>query len=359
MTFTINQAALLSALNIAQRAVGTNNVIPILSSYHFKSTEDRLTITGNNMQTSVSITIPFEVKGSVDIAVFAPRILGIVKDLPNQELTFTASEGKLIIKSGSGKYTMPYENGEDFPRFPEIEADTVTLPSSELIELIDKTLFAAGEDDLRQMLKGVYLEIEAGKVICTATNTNVLSTVSSVADIAAGKAVIIPTATLRILSGLPLAGDLSMSVSDNNICITNGDLVINSTLIDEKYPDYRSVIPPSNDKELLGDNQLFSSAVKRVSQFGIKATSQVILSLNPKEVTISAADVDFGEEAVEVVPCKYSGDPMVISLSAKQLMACFSRCETGDVKMTFSAPNRAALIYGSDNHLMLVMPFKI
>lgn len=358
MTFKINQAALLSALNIAGKAVGTNNVIPILENFHLQSKDDHLTVEGNNLQVDVATTIPCN-GDDVNICVYGPRIIGIIKDLPNQELTFTVTDALLTIKSSTGKYSMPTERGEDFPTFPAITGEPLTLPADELIGLIDKVLFAAGEDDLRMSLKGVYLEIEAGKIICTATNTHVLSTIQSEADIAAGKAVIIPSATLRVLQGLPLTGDLSIAVSDNNIAIKCGDIEVHSRLIDEKYPAYQNVIPQSNSLELQVDNQEFTAAIKRVSQFGIKSTSQVILTTTETELTISAENVDFNEAAVEVIPCKFTGEPIAIGLSAKQLIACFSKAPTGSVRMTFSSPNRAALIYGGEGHVMLCMPYLI
>jgi DNA polymerase-3 subunit beta len=103
------------------------------------------------------------------------------------------------------------------------------------------------------------------------------------------------------------------------------------------------------------------NSLKRIAIFSNKTTHQIRLKITADELTISAEDLDYSNEAVEKISCEYVGDDMEIGFNAKFLAEMLSNISSSIITMELSLPNRAGLIIPSDkieneDILMLVMP---
>jgi DNA polymerase III subunit beta len=134
-------------------------------------------------------------------------------------------------------------------------------------------------------------------------------------------------------------------------------------LIDGRYPNYEAVIPLDNPNKLSISRDSFLNSIRRVSIYSNKTTHQVKLKLAGSEMTISAEDIDFNNEANERLSCDYNGSDMEIAFNARFLSDMLSNMGTDTVNMELSLPNRAGILTPSaadapteENVLMLVMP---
>jgi DNA polymerase-3 subunit beta len=135
-------------------------------------------------------------------------------------------------------------------------------------------------------------------------------------------------------------------------------------LIEEKYPNYESVIPLDNDKRLVVDKNQLLSSVRRTSLYASTTTHQVRFSLKKNQVTVSAEDVDFGSEAKETLQCDYAYEVMEIGFNSAYIMDILSHIDTDEVEFSFSTATRAAVVKPATQHegeelLMLVMPVRL
>ena len=160
-----------------------------------------------------------------------------------------------------------------------------------------------------------------------------------------------------------LKGDeeVRLDYNDSNAVFTFNDLVLICRLIDGKYPNYEAVIPKENPNVLTIDRAQFLSSIKRVSIFANKTTHQIKLKLAGSELSLSAEDIDFANEANERLTCNYAGEDLEIGFNSRFLMEMLNNLESNEVRLEMSAPNRAGLLMPSESveHediLMLVMP---
>ena len=177
MKFSISSSELLKQLQIAGGVISSNPVLPILEDFLFSISNNKLTITATDLETS--ITTELEVMSDADgmIAVPAKILSETLKALPQQPITFTVNDENfgIEITSAYGKYRLAGENGQDFPRIPEPDAvDTLSLPSALLIKGVNKTIFATSSDELRPAMTGVYFQVDFNKLIMVATDAHKL-----------------------------------------------------------------------------------------------------------------------------------------------------------------------------------------
>jgi DNA polymerase-3 subunit beta len=256
-------------------------------------------------------------------------------------------------------------NGDDFPRTPSIENSSTTKVSGEIIsKAINKTLFATGNDDLRPVMSGVFCQFSPQDITFVATDAHKLVRYRRTDSTATGSSsFILPKKPLNLLkSNLSGAEEVLLEYNESNAIFTFNDIVLICRLIDGKYPNYEAVIPKENPNVLIIDRAQFLSSIKRVSIFANKTTHQIKLKLAGSELSLSAEDIDFSNEANERLTCNYDGDDMEIGFNSRFLMEMLNNLDTTEVKLEMSEPSRAGLLMPAvkDNEdediLMLVMP---
>ncbi len=368
MKFIVTSTELLKHLQTVSGVLASNNTLPILDNFLFEIDKDSLTISASDLETTMitHLSVKAEEKGA--IAVPARIVLDYLKTLPEQPLTFTIDEASLGIEISSsyGKSKVAGFSADEFPRNPEMDdASSVTIPSDVISEAIHKTIFATGNDDLRPVMSGIFCEFSKDGLRFVATDAHKLvryTRTDSKAD--KNSTFIIPKKPLNLLKGAlgNTASDVQMEFNDTNVKISFDDTVMIARLIDGKYPNYEAVIPKDNPNKMLVERTALLGSIRRVSIFSNKTTHQVRLRIGGSELSVSAEDLDFANEANERLTCSYEGDDMEIGFNSRFLIDMLNNLDTADVQLQLSAPNRAGILVpmGSDNEgediLMLVMP---
>ncbi len=369
MKFSVLSGDLLKVLTKTGSVVPAKSTMPILENYLFTLKDDELTITANDLEISISSSIKVKGDESGSIVVPAKRVMDTIRALPNINIKFSAdlSNLKILIETDKGEYRLTGQLAEEFPS-PDIikEEENILLNTGTLKRLINKTLFATSTDELRPAMTGVYFQIMKEEIRAVSTDGHrlvKLVTVSPRTEVK-DKNVIIPNKTLNIISKHFDEELNSISVNESHISFNFGDTILLSRLIDEKYPNYDSVIPSENNVLLsINRNELLSS-VKRASLYASTTTHQIRFSLEKNELTISAEDIDFGSESKEKILCEYTNDNFEIGFNANYLLDILSHIDSIEIEFLFSSSNRAAIVKPkeqSENEdlLMLVMPVRL
>lgn len=368
MKFIVSSNALLKQLQTLQGVLASSNTLPILDNFLFEVNGKELTLTASDLETTITATMPIEGKEKGSVAIPARILLDTLKAFPEQPLTFSIDgrHNGVEISSDQGKYKMTGFPGAEFPKSPVMESPSaISLPAGVLATAINKTLFATGNDDLRPVMSGIYFELGADDVRFVATDAHKLVRYSRT-DVSASKgaAFIVPKKPLNLLKGSLTAtnAEVTIAYNENNASFTFDNIVLVCRLIDGKYPNYEAVIPKKNPNKLTIDRATFLNSVRRVSIFANKTTHQVRLHINGSQVTISAEDLDFANEAKESLPCGYEGEEMTIGFNSRFLLDMLNNLGSDTVVLEMSAPNRAGILLpgeggeAGEDILMLVMP---
>jgi DNA polymerase III subunit beta len=131
-----------------------------------------------------------------------------------------------------------------------------------------------------------------------------------------------------------------------------------------RFPDYKAVIPTGNPYNLVVNRTDLISALRRLSIFASKTTSQVVFDIVGNSLTISSQDIDFSYEGKETMTCQYTGEDMKIAFNAKLMIELISNMEGTEIQLELSTPTRAGIfrpMEKSENEevLMLLMPLMV
>jgi len=366
MKFIVSSSQLLKQLQVLGGVINSNNTLPILDNFLFEISENQLKVSASDLETTMSAVVTIESDSTGSIAISARLLLDTLKTFPDQPLTFKTEGDSIIeISSDQGKYDMAYFGGDEFPKSVSLPSPSKTvIPSNILATAISKTIFAAGNDDLRPVMSGVFFQFSSESLTFVATDAHKLVKYTRT-DVTADKTAefIMPKKPLNLLKGV-LGGkeDVIIEYNDANAKFTFENFVLICRLIDGKYPNYEAVIPKENPNKLTVDRASFQNSVRRVSIFSSKTTHQIRLKMAGTELNISAEDLDFSNKADERLSCDYQGDDMQIGFNSRFLSEMLSNLTSSEVLIEMSLPNRAGIltpIDGTDEGekiTMLVMP---
>ena len=366
MKFIVSSSQLLRQLQVLGGVINSNNTLPILDNFLFEISENQLKVSASDLETTMTAVVAIESDSKGSIAISARLLLDTLKTFPDQPLTFKTEGDSIIeISSDQGKYDMAYFGGDEFPKSVSLQSPSKTIvPSNVLATAISKTIFAAGNDDLRPVMSGVFFQFSTDNLTFVATDAHKLVKYTRT-DVTADKTAefIMPKKPLNLLKGvLGSEEDVVIEYNDANAKFTFENFVLICRLIDGKYPNYEAVIPKENPNKLTVDRASFQNSVRRVSIFSSKTTHQIRLKMAGTELNISAEDLDFSNKADERLSCDYQGDDMQIGFNSRFLSEMLSNLTSSEVLIEMSLPNRAGIltpIDGTDEGekiTMLVMP---
>lgn len=367
MKFIVSSTTLLKQLQVLGGVINTSNTLPILDNFLFELKDSKLTVSASDLETTMSSTLHVDADEDGSIALPARILLDTLKTFPEQPLTFVVEDNHTVeISSSHGKYAVAYAEGSEFPKSVNLDdPSSTTMIGDVLATAISKTIFAAGNDDLRPVMSGVFFQFSTEGLTFVATDAHKLVKYSR-SDVSASQVAefIMPKKPLNLLKGI-LAGsedEVLIEYNESNAKFTFNNTQLVCRLIDGKYPNYEAVIPKENPNKLLIERSQFLSSVRRVSIFSNKTTHQIRLKIAGAELNISAEDIDFSNKAEERLSCDYQGDDMQIGFNSRFLTEMLNNLSSDNVQLEMSLPNRAGILTPADGLdegeqiIMLVMP---
>jgi DNA polymerase-3 subunit beta len=344
MKLTVERNALMRSLAHVQAVVERRSTIPVLSNVLMVAETGRLRLTATDLDIEATDSAHAAVALEGRTTAPAQTLFDVVRKLPDgAEVALELVEGRLNIRSGRSKFSLPTLPADDFQIMSrEASAVSFTVNSGELKRIIDKTRFAISTEETRYYLNGIYLhhaESPAGAVLrAVATDGHRLALAETPApDGSSGlRGVIVPRKTIqevrRLLDDSP--DEVDVEVSDAKIVFNIGNATLVSKLIDGSFPDYQRVIPKKNSRILIVDNSEFAAAIDRVSTVSAERSRSVKLSLSEGKIVLAVTHGDSGH-GVEECEADYSAEAMEIGFNARYLLDVCQQIENDTVRIEF------------------------
>jgi DNA polymerase-3 subunit beta len=364
MRFNVSSSELVKALSAVSGAVPTKATLPILETILFESEDGKLRLTATDLEISIIEYMSADIEEDGAVAIPARRLIETLRQLPDIPVSFDVDEKYNIkFRTDKGTYKLVGDDPDEFPEVPALEEGQHIGTSRDVIlKAIDKTLFAVSSDDLRPAMMGVYFDIgpEESKFVAT-DGHRLVKYIKQNLTSDTKISFIVPEKALSLVQKALHADECDLTVTDDHVRFKSGNTIVITRLINEQYPNYESVIPRENDKNLIISKEQMLSTVKRVAIFSSSTTRQIRLQLHSDQLTIRAEDIDMSSEAKETIPCEYANEEMEIGFNAKYLADVLNNIDDDEVYFEFSTPNRAGIVKPSEEDddeqmLMLVMP---
>jgi len=307
MKNSTSKSELQKALQKLSKATPTRSSLPLLSCVLIEAGETGTTLRTTDLEITIITSIESSIEETGSAAIPLQTLLEITSELPDDtRITIDVNENNNVkIVTDIGSYDLMGKPAEEFPVSPEANQGVESgIEANVLNEMISTISFAVSKDDLKPALTGVYFKFEKDILTAVATDGHRLAKyVRNNFD--AGKfegEVIIPRKFLNIITAyINNDEQIQLLLGDNVFTATIGTDTIYTRIIDERFPDYQSVIPTDNEKEIKVDCNNFLSAVKRVSIFSNKTTHQIAIRAESGSAIITTEDPEKASKAQEKI----------------------------------------------------------
>ncbi|NGZ10376.1 MAG: DNA polymerase III subunit beta [Nitrospira sp. LK70] len=375
MKVRIERDELLTGLQRVQGVVEKRNTMPILSNILFEAKQEGIEIVATDLEIGVRGLYKATVIETGGVTISARKLFEIIKEVPPGEVELTSADNNwTTIQAGKSQFKVVGLPSTEYPALPAIEREGLTpLSGDGLLELIRKTLFAAGDNDARYILNGLLVTLLATD---RKTSLRLVGTDGhrlAVSEQEVGKtdtkgvpqeikAIIPKKAAHEIRHLLEEGGDSEplIGFTKNLMIFRKSGLLLTSRLMEGNYPNYQQVIPKENGKKISVNRAELESALRRVSVLSKDKTSAVKVSFAPGTMTLFTSSPDYGE-ASEDLPVRYEGDALSTGFNARYLLEVFSVMDGESISMQMETPLSPCLIQEPDNpgFKCVVMPIKI
>ena len=365
MKFTVTSNDLLLQLQAVAKVINQKSVaaVPVLENILFELQGNILTLTAADQ--SNRLTCSLEVNNQAEDGAFAVRsniVLDAIKELSDQpiEIEVDSEGGKATITYSNGHYSFLSTSADVYPEGLELNAaHTFVMPAQSLLKGLERTLYAASDDDTRPIMTGVYLDFFPDKLVTVASNIKCGETASFC----------LPARIAQLLTRGILAkeaGEVTLSFDERNASFTTSSGSLTARLLEGKFPNYNSVIPTSSVHNIIVDKDQLFFASKRVSLFSNRASSLVILDFADDSIRITGQDLDLSIAAEETISCsgQQAGTRLRIGFDFSYLQRLLQNVSSEQIQFSLNDQTRAGVItpLTSDEGIditALIIPMKL
>jgi DNA polymerase-3 subunit beta len=388
MKVIIDRAALLDAINLVSGVVAARTPRPQLTCVKLTARKSGkagdLTLAATDAEVSLRLTLTqVDVQQPGEALIPADKLRQIVSAEDHEPTLTLEGEGTdCHIKGADAHFKVLGYPPSDFPSIPEFEKGAsgkegkvkalLTVPAGPFNTMIARTLFATARENSRYAINGVLLKREGKRLEMVATDGRRLAlcrlSVPAEKDAPAVHC-IVPSKALGMVQRLIEDPDESVQiiVAENQILFRLGGdadaarAVLASNLVEGAFPPYEEVLPKDQDKRVVIDRDVLSSAVRRAALLTNEESRGVRMKFTGKEkqVELSSRAPEMGEAQVEATLSSYDGEDIEIGFNPTFLTDALKVISDPEVIIELKGPNKPGLVKSGADFLYVVMPVNL
>jgi DNA polymerase-3 subunit beta len=366
MKFSITKETILDELQLLQGIVEKRNTMPILANILVNAAEDRVELTGTDLEVGLKTHFEAKTEQAGAITVSGKKIFEIVRSLPDEQvISFQENEDLMMeVSSGKSEFKVLCLPKEDYPQVPEAKFEKkLSLPMDKLKEMIDRVYYAIAQEQ-RYYLNGALLILKNNMMELVSTDGHRLSYTSAFLEDLA------PAEEVRVIVAKKTLGELrkmadervGFDYDENNLFFKVGNRVLISRIIESKFPNFDTVIPKDNPNVLQMPREEFTQAIRRVSLLSTERSKGVKFYIEKNLLKLFSSNPEIGE-ARDTLELEYKGAELEIGFNSQYLLDFLSSVSSERIRLELKDENSAAVmrpeLEEDIKYTYVLMPMKI
>lgn len=364
MKITATQSDLESAIARVRKVVEARNTMPMLGNLLLRAEGARLSLTGTDLDTQITTTLPAEVATPGETTLPANMLLDFVRKLPKDKIVTLEDDGQMqcTVRGGRARARLHSLPAVDFPKFSsENFTAHITLPADRIADILTRTSFAASTEETRYYLCGIHLHPgeQNGAATLNAVATDGHRLALEATPMPEGGAdmpgIIIPTKTAKLLADLVkglASADVEIATTSTIIEIRTDHTTLRSKLIDGTFPDYARVIPSSHTTTAILDADALRASAALLEAVTNENGRSVYFDFggeeSPDHLTLSVSNPSAGD-AIDALPMEIDGPPVATAYNIKYVLAMLAILPGTKIRFSLSE-GRAPALVTADGH---------
>lgn len=367
MKIVCEKHILQSACAVSGRASASKSPIPALEGLLIEA-GNGVKITGYDLKKGIYTNVEEAEIMQPGAIVVGARLFGeMLRRMPDGLVTISSDESDNVnVKCGRSEFNFMGISAEDYPEMPVVDGlNNISLPQKILKSMINQTIFAVSDNDVRPIYTGTLFEVE-GEVL-TLVSVDGYRLAKRKEQLESAKmencSFVVPGAALSDIERICTDSDenVSISVGAKHISFTIGNTVVVSRRLEGEFLNYRKSIPENFRYTMTVERSDILSTIDRVSLIVSEKNS------SPVRVTFNDGNIDclcvtpIGK-AEDICICEGSGDGLEIGFNDRYLSDALKAAASDKLNIcinTASSPCIISAADGSDKFTYMILPVRL
>ncbi len=354
MKIRVERDVFADAVAWTARSIPTRlGTVPQLAGILVQTSEEGLTLSGFDYETSATATLPADVADDGHVLVSGRLLADISRSLPNRPIDLALDGQKLTLRCGSSRFSLQTMPTQDYPALPEMPDVVGSVDADIFAAAVAQAVTAAGRDDMLPVLTGVKMEMQGTTLSLVATDRFRLSLREipwRPLETDMDNSALVPARVLAETARSMTTGD-SLDIALSPVGTSHGLIgfttkgqegtrLTTTRLIDGGFPNVRQLFPSTSTVTAELDVSALVDSVKRVSLVAGRNTP-VRLTFSDEVVTLEAGN---GEEAQasESLAAVVEGGDITIGFNPTYLLDGLGAVAGSHVHIAMTEPGRPA-----------------
>lgn len=352
--------------------VGGDSVValPILNNFLIETVDNKIKLSATNLELAISSFVPAKVVEGGGLTIPLGIINSIINNIQSEKITLKTQNDNLIVKTDNYQAKIQGIKNEEFPIIPDIEnkKNILEIPAVVLRQALNSVVGSVQFSNIRQELNGVLFDFQINFLKIAATDSFRLSEKTIIntqikTEIDKKFKAIVPLKTINEAIRIFKQEDdekIKVFFDQSQVLFENNNTKIISRLIGGEFPDYQSIVPRSNEAEVVLSKERLNEALKLTSSFAGRSNEiKIIFQENAKNIEARSGDFGLGDNHY-LIPAKIKGGPMEIVFNWKFLMDGVKAIESENIFLGLNSNNKPAVLKSPNDpsYFYVLMPVK-
>lgn len=366
MKFTCDKYELQQAVNVCSRATAAKSPVPALEGILITA-GDTLRLTGYDLKKGIytDIDADIDVCGSI---VVGARLFGeMIRRMPDGRVSFITDDNENVyLKCGKNEYKFMGISTDDYPEMPTIDnGNSMVMPMKILKSMINQTIFAVADNDVRPIYTGALFEVEEKALTIVAVDGYRLA--KRVEQLNEAKylktSFVVPGSSLSDVEKICTEedGNVDINVGAKHISFSIGNTVVISRRLEGEFLNYRKSIPTEFVHRITVNKSELISSIDRVGLIiSEKNNSPVRMTFNDGFIYLRCVNpVGVAEDECF---CSGSGNGMEIGFNNRYMIDALKASGQDKLKICINSPSSPCIIKAeneSEAFTYMILPVRL
>jgi DNA polymerase-3 subunit beta len=296
-----------------------------------------LELEATDLEIGLLSNLSVDVRESGTFTVNGKDLYELVSKMPEGNVEISENNDLQIIisnESKSSKYKLLGIQSADYPNLPQYNFDSsIPMDLKKFLKLVNQNYYIISPD-VKFNLGGALLHIFPEAIEMASTDGHRLSFSSYQNEFSITDPIeyIISKKTLLELLKIGESGEIYFGFDANNLFFKYKNRILSSRIIDQKFPNYQSVIPAKISFSVYLNRDLLLQTLRRVLIFKTK-NNAVFFKFEENKLILERNTPEKGE-AHEEIEIDYTGKPISVAFNGNYIIDFLTHIDSPDIQIS-------------------------
>ena len=367
MKFFVEKNLFSNELKLFQGIFEKKSLIEILQNIKFTLSADGiLTMVATDLEIGMKSELSVQTVDPGSFTINGKDLYDLISKMPEGIVEISERNDMNIFISNEEKtcqYLLLGLQASDYPEIPSSSFENpVVLPMEVISNFIYKNYFVLSPD-IKFNLGGALFKISGNLLEMVATDGHRLSYTfyPSNDSFFQEKEFIISRKTLLEINKFGETGSLMMDFDNNNLFFKSGIHELSARIIDQKFPNYKSVIPGETKYKATFQKEDLLSSIRRSLIYKTRNNS-IFFKFYREKLSLERVTPEKGESRDDVA-IEYDGPDIAVAFNGGYVFDFLSHCSSEEIEIAMNDADSSFVFRPKQqdevNFTYVVMPLNI